>query len=821
MNSFKGGVKPIKRGGGYQTNSLRLGDDNKKQYAMRSVDKDASRTLTYPFNESIASDVIRDNFSASHPLGALVVPPLAEAAGIYYSSPELFFVPPQERLGAFNSDFSNAVYLIEERPDGKVWKEEKKYGYPDDIVSTSDVVEEVLGDHDHQIDYRWTMRSRLFDMLIGDWDRHDDQWRWAKIKDGDTKYYRPIPRDRDQAFSHYDGPLLGIARQTAPNLKKLQVYKGEVKRIQWLIYNARHFDRTFTSGVDWKDWQEEASAMKANITDEIIEKAFKENWPKELYDIDAPTIIKNLKIRRDRLEIMAREAYEYMAKEVDVIGTEKRDLFKIERLDKDSTRIRVYDTNKEGEEQALIFDRTFLTKETKEIIIYGLDGDDFFNISGEVSKAIKIRIVGGLGDDVLNDNSKIAGGANKNLYYDTPQVAQSDKDKGNVLNTGPSTGLRLKKDPKYNTHYRKSLDYEFNYTTLLPSGGFNVDEGILLGLGGTYTTYGFKKSPYSSFHSLVGQIALATSGIAINYSGEFLDVFNDWEFQLDARFQTPMYSINFYGLGNDAINPEVSDPENFDLEYNRVSQRLVSVLPSIARKLNNNSIFLFGPTFESIRIDSTGEEDQNRFIGTITDQFDPETFDGLEFLGARALLDYKNADSPAFPTRGFGFKTEIGWRTQLDNPEKSFAYLNSAMTFYLAMDRARKLILGTRVGVQHRFNNDFEFYQGAILGGIGPNANLRGFRRERFIGQTAFYQNIDLRWKILNSTNKKIPFSLGILGGFDHGRVWLDGEDSDTWHYSYGGGVFISPLDIASIHMSVFYGDGEQQRFVFGGAFFF
>ena len=823
MNEYKGGVIPVKRGGGYQTNSLRLEREDKKQFAMRSVDKDASRTLTYPFNQTIASDIIRDNFSAAHPLAALAIPPLAEAAGIYYSNPKLYYVQAQERLGIFNSDFADAIYLIEERPDDEAWGDSPNYGYSKKIISTIDVIDKTLNSHDHVIDQEWTMRSRLFDVLIGDWDRHDDQWRWARIEDGDRKLYRPIPRDRDQAFSNYDGPILAISRQTSPNLKKLQLFKEDVKKIQWLIYNGRHFDRTFLSGVEWDKWEAAAKAMQTNITDAVIDSAFQQEWPAEIYAIDGPKLSSTLKARRNNLMTMARDMYEYLAKDVDVIGTEKRDLFKIERLDDEKTRIRIYDTNKEGDEENLYFDRTFLRDETKEIIVYGLDGDDFFNLSGTVKKGIKIRIIGGLGDDIINDNSKVGAGAKKTLIYDSPEVAKTDKDKGNHINAGPSTGLRLSPDPTLNTLYRRSLDYEFNYGGVLPAIGWNVDAGLLLGLNARYTTYGFKKSPYSSVHSITGKYAAATNGISLDYYGEFLDVFGKWEFQIDARYQTPLYAINFYGLGNETVNPEVSDPDNFDVDYNRVSQGLYSIMPAFAKRINDNSIFLFGPTYESIGVDSTVNNDngQTRFINTITDQFEPELFDELSFLGARALLDYQNQDDTGFPTRGIGFFTELGWKTRVSDSDKSFGFINSHLSFYFPFDNKGQFVFGTRVGVQHRFNDDYEFYQGAMLGGLGNNANIRGFRRDRFVGRTAFFQNLDLRWKIISSKNKKVPFSVGVLAGFDYGRVWLTGEDSEIWHYGYGGGVFISPLDLISLHISVFNGDGEEARLVLGSSFFF
>jgi hypothetical protein len=35
-------------------------------------------------------------------------------------------------------------------------------------------------------------------MLLGDWDRHEDQWRWSEFeKENGEHYFRPIPRDRD------------------------------------------------------------------------------------------------------------------------------------------------------------------------------------------------------------------------------------------------------------------------------------------------------------------------------------------------------------------------------------------------------------------------------------------------------------------------------------------------------------------------------------------------------------------------------------------------------------------------------------------------
>ena len=51
------------------------------------------------------------------------------------------------------------------------------------------------------------------DLLVGDRDRSVNNHLWARFPDTDGGYvWRPIPRDRDQAFVQFDGFLKGLAR---------------------------------------------------------------------------------------------------------------------------------------------------------------------------------------------------------------------------------------------------------------------------------------------------------------------------------------------------------------------------------------------------------------------------------------------------------------------------------------------------------------------------------------------------------------------------------------------------------------------------------
>ena len=123
--------------------------------------------------------MVQDQISSSHPYGAFVVPYLAEAAGIYHTNPKLVFIPDDPRFGRHQPTFANTLALYEERP-AKDWSEADFFGNSPDIENTAKVLTNLAKDNDHYVDEPFVLRSRLFDMFIGDWERHDDQWRWSE-----------------------------------------------------------------------------------------------------------------------------------------------------------------------------------------------------------------------------------------------------------------------------------------------------------------------------------------------------------------------------------------------------------------------------------------------------------------------------------------------------------------------------------------------------------------------------------------------------------------------------------------------------------------
>ncbi len=121
------------------------------------------------------------------------------------------------------------------------------------------------------------------------------------------------------------------------------------------------------------------------------------------------------------------------------------------------------------------------------------------------------------------------------------------------------------------------------------------------------------------------------------------------------------------------------------------------------------------------------------------------------------------------------------------------------------------MVLHTRVDAKVNFGDSFEFYQAATLG--GPE-NLRGFRDERFAGESSFLWGNDLRYSFDSFKTSLFPLQIGVFAGYDIGRVWLDDHDSEVWHDSYGGGFWLTGAEAVSAKVNVFAG-GVKPRVSF------
>jgi len=178
LDSVNGGLTPYKTGGGNETKSLRLKTKDGKEYSLRSIDKSRDDVILPVFKHTFVEDIINDGISMSHPHGAFGLPIMEEAAGIYHTNPKIFYLPQQTALDTFNKKFGDDLYLFEQRPDGN-WSDANNLGNSEKFNSTYEVIDKLTEDNSNKADQRAFVKARLFDMLIADWDRHEDNWQWA------------------------------------------------------------------------------------------------------------------------------------------------------------------------------------------------------------------------------------------------------------------------------------------------------------------------------------------------------------------------------------------------------------------------------------------------------------------------------------------------------------------------------------------------------------------------------------------------------------------------------------------------------------------
>jgi len=755
----KGGLKPVKLGGGKQSKSLRLEDPSGRQYALRLIEKFiTSKTLPADLQSQAAEDLVADGVSASYPYAALSIPVLSEAAGVPYNKVKLVYIPDDPLLGEYRNDFKNRLAYFEERLPESVKKGEDSY----------DVVLKLKEDNDDNVDQRAVLRARILDMFIMDLDRHEDQWQWGAIDKDKGKTYFPIPRDRDQAFFTNQGVIPGMAKW--PWLvPQLEGFKPKAKNINRFNFAARNFDRFFLTELNEQDWKKEVDEFIPKMTDEVIEKAINEQ-PKEIKSFSGDKIISILKERRKHLAAEVMQYYRFLSEIVSVSGSDKKELFDITRKDDGSVSLQVYKITKEGEQSIKMYDRTFDPAVTEEIRLYSFGGDDKFSIKGSNDK-IKIRMIGGDGQDLFENT----GSDGANIVYD--MKSGNNKLVGNMRN-------KMANDTIVNSYNR--LDYKYNQTIPMLSVGYNSDDGVILGFSLKFINQGFRKNPYKNIHDIGISHAISSKAFEFRYAAEYIGVFGkNTDLLTYISIKAPT-TTNFFGYGDTTIYDKTK-PEKF--KYYRARYNTGDVAILLRKRFSEKVMFTFGPAYQYYSMDSTDNLNRN-IVTTIPGVNKTTMFAKQSYLGGRYSFIVDTRNNKVLPAKGIFMRLTARHLTGLNDNSYDFVQFNGDFTFHLPII-SRTLILVDRVGGGHNFG-DFEFYQAQYL---GSEDNLRGYRKNRFAGRSKVFNNAELRWRVATFRTYLFPAYFGLFGFYDTGKIWADGSDSSNgWLSGYGGGIWIAPL---------------------------
>ncbi|WP_192822963.1 hypothetical protein [Rufibacter sp. LB8] len=434
MNEQQGGLRIEKLGGGMQTTSLTLTDSLGRRFTLRSVDKDPISVLPPFWRKTFVGAFVRDQVSATNPYAALVVAPLAEAAGVFHPTPHLVFVLPTDQdFKQYAHLVGNKLFLMEEKFTTRA-SLTKKFGQATDLVDTETMLSRHYRSPNHRIDQWAYARARLLDLLLSDWDRHEGQWDWAEYHQGPQVLYKPIPKDRDQALCHYDDGVIPWLATRKFAARKFESFHPEFKDVFGLTINASFIDQRALAEVSIADFRRLARELQLALSDSVLRAAVKE-FPKPVYDLVGQQTYQTLKSRLARLPQAAEEYYRVLAKHVLVAGSDERERFVVHRLSQGRTVVEVFALKENGVNGEKLFSRTFFANETDKISLYGLGQDDVFVLRGTATEGSYVHIFGGSGLDEVTDASTVKGWRKKTIVEDSAH--------GVLVQEGPETESRI------------------------------------------------------------------------------------------------------------------------------------------------------------------------------------------------------------------------------------------------------------------------------------------------------------------------------------------------------------------------------------------
>jgi hypothetical protein len=630
--------------------------------------------------------------------------------------------------------------------------------------------------HNNRIDGEEFLRARLLDLLIGDWDRHEDQWRWTKVKDDKNVTYTAVPRDRDQVFHVMQGVFPTIAEQ--PWLDPvLGNFEGTIPHYKYGVFKTKFLKEYPSEQLNYADYMRIVNQFVKDETDAVLTEAIK-RLPGPFDD----RLLAILKQRRDNIPAAMSAYYKFIYKTVDIRASDKDEMISITNGPDSAMHVVINKLKESGKTGDVLMDMTYNPDITKEIRLYTAAGNDHVVIDNKTSP-IKLRLIDSIGNktiDVHQSDGRV-------VLYGLKGSTTITGDAGRISNRQSSDTASARFTPTN----------PYNIWMPLADASLNRDDGFLLGVGFRYIGHdGFRKLPYSSMQDFMITHSFKTDAFRINYFGQWMQTVGKADFTFKALIDAPDNTMNFFGQGNATTLNTMGDYHR----YYRTRFDLYQFDPALRWHTGKKSTFSFGPSLQLYHLSPADNVGRSVMQPGLITSYDSTTYNkDKAHAGLIATFISNGRNNNVLPSQGYYLEIKMQAYTGLNGYSKSFGQLIPEFTYYQKVDTGAIFVLSDRIGGGVSVG-DPAFYQSLFLGGQG---NLLGYLQNRFAGQQMVYNNLQARVRLANIAGYILPGQLGVTGFFDTGRVWAkgDNDNSNTWHQGVGGGLYFAPASLTVLQL--------------------
>jgi outer membrane protein assembly factor BamA len=321
---------------------------------------------------------------------------------------------------------------------------------------------------------------------------------------------------------------------------------------------------------------------------------------------------------------------------------------------------------------------------------------------------------------------------------------------------------------------------------------------LFIGGGRTFTTYGFRKRPFSTRHRFRAGFATGPKTYRVDYRGDFRRENSTTYAEVLVR-ASGIDVVSFHGFGNEIPAPG-------DNEFYRVTQDAFGLHPSLIFSLDRRTTLQMGPELKYVSTDDR----PGRFLATLGNLYGTGNFGEI---GGGITLRHDSRDRPGAATRGVLLEFGGNLYPAIWDVDSTFGEVHGEAATYLTAKWPLEPTLALRIGGKKLWGR-YPFFESAFIGGA---STVRLGEVNRYAGDASAYGSVELRLSLAR-LDLVLPADVGVFGLADAGRVFLEGESSDRWHAASGGGVWVSFLDRAyTISLALAASEGRTKLYIQAG----